>query len=45
MSPRQDITEVARIRAPADVAQQLDLDEGSRVVVRRVFSLTTCQSR
>jgi len=37
MSPRQDITGVARIRAPTDVAQQLDLDEGSRVIVRRVF--------
>ena len=35
MSPRQAITEVARISAPADVAQQLDLDEGSPVIVRR----------
>jgi GntR family transcriptional regulator len=40
MSPRQDITEVSRISAPADVAQQLDLDEDSPVVVRRrVFLL------
>jgi len=35
MSPRQAITEVARISAPADVAQQLDLDQGSPVIVRR----------
>jgi GntR family transcriptional regulator len=34
-SPRQDITEVARIAAPADVAEKLDLDEGSSVIVRR----------
>ena len=40
MSPRQDITEVARISAPPDVAQQLDIDEGSPVIVRRrVFLL------
>ena len=40
MSPRQDITEVARISAPPDVAQQLDLDEESPVIVRRrVFLL------
>jgi GntR family transcriptional regulator len=39
-SPRQDVTEVARISAPPDVAQQLDLDEGSPVIVRRrVFIL------
>jgi GntR family transcriptional regulator len=35
MSPRQDITEAGCISAPPDVAQQLDLDEGSPVVVRR----------
>jgi GntR family transcriptional regulator len=34
-SPRQDITEVATVSAPADIAQKLDLDEGSPVVVRR----------
>jgi GntR family transcriptional regulator len=40
MSPRQDITEVGRIAAPPDVAQRLDLDEGSFVLVRRrVFHL------
>jgi GntR family transcriptional regulator len=40
MSPRQDITEVARISAPPDVAQQLDLDHDSPVIVRRrVFLL------
>src|SRR6185437_12797996 len=27
-SPRQDITEVARVPAPADVAHKLDIDEG-----------------
>ena len=34
-SPRQDITEVVTVSAPADIAQKLDLDEGSPVVVRR----------
>lgn len=35
LSPRQDITEVARIGAPGYVAEKLDLDEGSPVIVRR----------
>ena len=34
-SPRQDITEVARIGAPAYVAEKLNLDEGTPVIVRR----------
>lgn len=34
-SPRQDITEVAHIAAPPDVAQKLNLDEGTPVIVRR----------
>jgi GntR family transcriptional regulator len=34
-SPRQDITEVARIGAPGYVAEKLDLDEGAPVIVRR----------
>jgi GntR family transcriptional regulator len=34
-SPRQDITEVAQVGAPPDVAQKLDLNEGSPVIVRR----------
>lgn len=34
-APRQDITEVASVAAPPDIAQKLDLDEGSPVVVRR----------
>jgi GntR family transcriptional regulator len=34
-SPRQEITEVGTVSAPPDVAQKLDLDEGSPVVVRR----------
>ncbi len=39
-SARQDIVEVARISAPAYVAQRLDLDDGADVIVRRrVFLL------
>ena len=34
-SPRQDITEVARVEAPAGIAQKLDVDEGAPVIVRR----------
>lgn len=34
-APRQDITEVATVDAPPDIAQKLDLDDGSPVVVRR----------
>jgi GntR family transcriptional regulator len=34
-SPRQDITEVAQVTAPPDVAAKLDVDEGSAVIVRR----------
>jgi GntR family transcriptional regulator len=34
-SPGQDITEVARIDAPSHVAQNLRLDQGAPVVVRR----------
>jgi GntR family transcriptional regulator len=34
--PRQEVREVARIPAPAEVATRLDIDEGSDVVVRRL---------
>jgi GntR family transcriptional regulator len=34
-SPRQAITEVARIVAPLGVAQRLDLEQGAHVIVRR----------
>jgi GntR family transcriptional regulator len=34
-APRQDITEVGTAAAPADIAQRLDVDEGSPVVARR----------
>src|SRR6185437_1504686 len=34
-SPRQDITQVARIGAPDFVAEKFDLDEGESVIVRR----------
>jgi GntR family transcriptional regulator len=34
-SPRQDITQVARIVAPDFVAEKFDLDEGESVIVRR----------
>lgn len=34
--PRQEIREVTRTAAPADVAARLDLDEGSSVTVRRL---------
>jgi len=34
--PRQEIREVARIPAPAEVATRLDIDEGSDVIVRRL---------
>ena len=34
--PRQEIREVARIAAPAEVATRLGIDEGSDVIVRRL---------
>jgi GntR family transcriptional regulator len=34
--PRQDIREVARVDAPAEVAMRLDIDEGAPVIVRRL---------
>src|ERR1700722_10064192 len=34
-SPRQDITEVAQVSAPPDVAQKLDLTDASPVIMRR----------
>jgi GntR family transcriptional regulator len=37
--PRQEIREVVRIPAPAEVATRLDIDEGAEVVVRRLTFL------
>jgi GntR family transcriptional regulator len=34
--PRQEIREVARIKAPAEIATRLDIDESSDVIVRRL---------
>jgi GntR family transcriptional regulator len=34
--PRQEIREVARIAAPAEIAVRLDIDEGADVIVRRL---------
>lgn len=34
--PRQEIREVQRVSAPAEIAGRLDLDEGSEVIVRRL---------
>jgi GntR family transcriptional regulator len=34
--PRQEIREVARIPAPADIALRLDLDAGTDVIIRRL---------